>query len=355
MDVLIIYQFCTFGGVERAILNRVQIFRSYGLSIKVSVGYLRDDGALGSFQEYICANGLEDSIEAFILPQGNSFDWSAYDLVSIIDTPQVFDRIAGVKNLFVECHTPYTPNRQYLKSLPENIRGVLVPSEAFRSLLLWEFPKLPPIYIIPNPVSEEFFKELPDNGDWVFSGRPLTYFARLDDLKNFTEAAAIFESLAGEEDVTYLIVGHGAEDETRVKSAMESGLLERTVLKDKIDFGDVPSLVGRVKTQKGIFLSPSKGESFGLSAAEFISAGVPVLLSNIPPHRELVNGDERFLYELGDVPSAKEKLLAIWEEWDALSKVMSFYGFKFRGAAFHSAWVNFLAEFNPDSLITPKP
>jgi glycosyltransferase involved in cell wall biosynthesis len=354
MDVLIIYQFCTFGGVERAILNRVKIFRQYGLDIKVTVGYLRDYGALGSFQDYIRIHGLEESLTAFLLPQDSFFDWSKYDLVSIIDTPQIFDRIGNARNVFVECHTPYTPNRQYLKSLPENIQGILVPSEAFRSLLLWEFRGLPPVYVIPNPVPEEFYKEFPNDGVWKFSGRPLVYLARLDELKNFTEAAAIFESIVDERDITYLVVGYGAEDEACIKPMSEKGLLDRAILKDKIDFDDVPALVSQVKRQRGIFLSPSKGESFGLSAAEFISAGVPVLLSDIPPHRELVNGDEQFLYELGNIPAAKKKLLVIWQDWDAMSEIVSFYGFKFRGGAFHAAWINFLAEQNLASPLTSE-
>lgn len=354
MDVLIIYQFCTFGGVERAILNRVQVFRRYGLEIKVSVGYLHDSGALESFRDYIRANTLERHLTAFLLPQDSSFDWSRYDLISIIDTPQVFDRIANARNVFVECHTPYTPNRQYLKRLPENIRGILVPSEAFRGLLLWEFRHLPPVHVIPNPVPEEFYEELPDDGLWKFPGRPLAYLARLDELKNFPEATAIFESVGDQEDITYVVVGYGAEDGERIKLMSEKGLLHRAILKDNIGFDAVPALVSQVKRQRGIFLSPSKGESFGLSAAEFISAGVPVLLSDIPPHRELVNGDERFLYELGDIPAAKEKLLAIWQDWDAMSAITAFYGFKFRGGAFHAAWVNFLAGQGLTRRSTPK-
>jgi glycosyltransferase involved in cell wall biosynthesis len=352
MNVLIIYQFCTFGGVERAILNRVKIFRRYGLDIKVSVGYLQEDEALGSFQNYIRANGLEDSLTAFILPQGRTFDWNRYDLVSIIDTPQVFDRIADAGNVFIECHTAYIQNRQYLKSLPENIRGILVPSDSFRDLLLQEFPGLPPIFVIPNPVSDEFYEEMPGIGAKVFSRQPLTYFARLDDLKNFTEAAAIFESLAGENDVMYFVVGYGADDKALIDILTERNLLDRAVLRGRIGFSDVPYLTSLVKNHRGIFLSPSKGESFGLSAAEFICAGVPVLLSNIPAHRELVNGDKRFLYELGDIPSAKAKLLTIWKDWDALGRIVSTFGVNFKGDAFYTAWMNFLAEHNLDLKTT---
>jgi glycosyltransferase involved in cell wall biosynthesis len=344
MDVLMVYQFCTFGGVERAILNRVQKFRQHGLDIKVSVGYLQEDEALGSFKDYIRAHGLDDNLTAFILPQGAVFDWDGYDLVNIIDTPQVFDRIAGAKNVFIECHTAYIQNRQYLKNLPANIRGILVPSDPFRTQLMKEFPGLPPIYVIPNPVSDEFYADTPEEDLHVFTRHPLAYFARLDDLKNFAEAVAIFESLVTEEDVMYFIVGYGSDDRSLVNSLLEKKLLDRSVLRGRIRFNEAPYLTRLVKGHRGIFLSPSRGESFGLSAAEFISAGVPVLLSNIPAHRELVEGDDRFLYELGDITTAREKLLAIWMDWDALSKVVASFGAKFRGDSFYKAWMSFMAS-----------
>lgn len=343
MNILMVYQYCTFGGVERAILNRVKVFKRHGLEIKVSVGYLQGDEALGSFQDYIRANDLATNLTAFILPKDSSFAWSQYDLVSIIDTPQVFDQIAGAGNVFIECHTAYIQNRQYLKNLPENVRGLLVPSDPFRRLLQQEFPGLPPIFVIPNPVSDEFYADMPATGTEIFPRRPLTYFARLDDLKNFAEAAAIFESLADNAEVMYFIVGYGADDETLVNLLTERNLLAHSFLRGRIGFSDAPYLTRLVKSHRGIFLSPSKGESFGLSAAEFIAAGVPVLLSDIPAHRELVNGDERFLYPLDDIPAARQKLLALLDEWAAMSRLMAACGECFRGESFYSAWMSFLS------------
>ncbi len=349
MDVLVIYQFCTFGGVERAILNRVQAFRRHGMDIKVSVGYLYKDEALGSFQGYIRANRLEDYLEAFILPQGGNFDWSQYDLVSIIDTPQVLERIRTANNVFIECHTGYVENRQYLKNIPDNIRGVLVPSRSFKEQIQNEFPGLPPVYVIPNLVSEEFYAETPANSARVFPKRPLTYFARRDELKNFTEAVTIFESLMNEDEVIFFVIGYGADDKTLVELLEKKNLIERSFLRGRIGFSEAPYLTSLVKSQGGIFISPSKAESFGLSAAEFMSAGVPVLLSDIPAHRELVQGDKRFLYKLGDIASAKKKLSAIWKDWDGMGKIVAAYAERFRGDAFAEAWMQFMEDQKLDA------
>ena len=344
MDVLVIYQFCTFGGVERAILNRVQAFRRHGMDIKVSVGYLYKDEALGSFQGYIRAHKLEDYLEAFILPQGGNFDWNQYDLVSIIDTPQVLERIRTAENVFIECHTGYVENRQYLKNIPGNIRGVLVPSQSFKELIEKENPDLPPVYVIPNLVSEEFYAETLPSEERVFPKRPLTYFARRDELKNFAEAVTIYESLKDEDDVNFFVIGYGADDKSLVELLEKKHLIERSFLRGRIGFSEAPYLTNMVKSHGGIFISPSKAESFGLSAAEFMSAGVPVLLSNIPAHRELVQGDKRFLYNLGEIASAKKKLSALWKDWESMGKIVAAYAERFRGEAFANAWMDFLED-----------
>lgn len=342
MDVLIIYQFCTFGGVERVILNRTKVFKKHNQDIRISVGYLYDQGALQSFRAYIRTHDLDNYLNPFILPSNFSLEGRNSDFIFVIDTPQVLERTARAANLFIECHTPYRDNRQYLKNIPPNVQGILVPSEAFRTLLASEFPDLPPISVMPNPVSEEFFENQQSNHTQIFSRRPIIYFARVEDIKNFAEATQIFELLADETNAVYFIIGKGAGQKSLIHSLEHKGLIERALLRDQVEFDEVPSLVRLVKNHRGVFLSPSKGESFGLSAAEFISSGVPVLLSDIPPHRELVENDERFLYSLGDIRSAREKLVNLFLNWEALSEIVTKYANKFRGDVFMKAWNDFL-------------
>lgn len=345
MDVLIVYQFCTFGGVERAVLNRMRAFQRHGLDIRVSVGYLHDSGALQSFQDYIHSHDLSDHLSAFVFDPNGNFDWNRFDLILVIDTPQVLERLANIPNVFVECHTPYRLNRQYLKTLPENIRGLIVPSESFKALLLQEFSVLPPISVIPNLVSEEFYRPSSLEEQKVFPRRPIAYFARLDGLKNIAEALEIFSALSDRQDVMQIIIGQGAREGVFIDSLRQKGLLGTTLLRNEIAFDQAPALTALVRRHRGIFLSPSTGESFGLSAAEFIASGVPALLSDIPAHRELVQDDERFLYPLGDISSAREKLLALLEDWDDMSQTMKSYGERFRDEAFYTAWLNFLSEY----------
>jgi len=340
MDVLVIYQFCTFGGVERLILNRAIAFKKHGLDVVMHMGFLSDSGALKSFKNYIQKNKLEGYLRPFLLSGNGSFDNSRYDLTLVVDTPQVLSGLSSSKNVFVECHTPYVENRKYLGKLSNEIKGIIVPSQAFKSILINEYPTNSTPIVLTNPVPDEFHN--PFNQLTYLPKKPLVYLARLDDLKNFEEALQIFYLFRDRKDVMFIVIGEGSTEKKVISSFQQMGLIENSILRDRIDFFQVPRLINMVNNAKGIFLSSSKGESFGLSAAEFISGGVPVLLSKISVHRELVENNEFFLYNLGDKISAKFKIEQIMENWDRMSISVSKYANKFKDNLFKEAWNIFI-------------
>ena len=344
MDVLIIYQFCTFGGVERVVLNRAEAYKKENRDVNLSVAYLHDSGALSSFQTYIHAHDLDDTLSAYLISGNFLPGLKRYDLIFAIDTPQVLDRLSALENVYIECHTPYIDNRQYLHNIPGNIKGVIVPSQTFGDLIHQEFENLPPITVFPNLVPDMFFNPDINTSNEIFAKRPLTYFARLDTLKNFDEAFRIFEHFVNKDDVMFIVIGNGADEDDCIEDLKERGLLARSILRGGIGFDKAPYLINLVKGHQGVFISPSKAESFGLSAAEFISGGVPVLLSDIPEHRALVENDERFLYPLGDILIAQGKMDFLLENWVDMSHKVTEFSKKFRAATFIHAWDQFILE-----------
>lgn len=342
MDALIIYQYCTFGGVERVILNRAEAFRKHNLDVKLTVGYLFDSGALESFKAYIQAQALNDYLSAYLIDQKFILDIDQYNLIFVIDTPQILDKLNRKNNVFVECHTHYQENRQYLRNIPKNIRGIIVPSLSFKTLITDEFSNLPSVSVLPHPVPDVFFNTETPATQRIFTQHPLTYFGRLDELKNFSEASQLFDLFVGNESVMYIIIGYGADDDSRISSLEQKNKLRKTLIRGNINFKQVPDLIQFVKQHRGIFLSPSKGESFGLSAAEFMCGGVPVLLSDIPAHCTLVEDDERFIYPLGDIITAKDRIVSILDHWDSSSLDIQSYAQKFKADTFLNAWENFV-------------
>ena len=338
MDILLVYVFCTFGGVERVILNRAWAFRKFGLDVHISVGYLQDRGALSSFRVYLRTHDLERRVFPFILPKNLKIDWQKYTAVFIVDTPQVLAASADAKKVYVECHTPYKNARQYLFDLPSHVKKVIVPSHSFGALIQQEFEHLPPIHVLPNFLTGDFFNPAMPDMPTVFPLRPLVYFARVEDLKNFIEAARLFESLVERSDLMYWIIGENATADHILQSLERKRLLARSFLRPHVAFEQVPYLVRLIKAHRGIFFSPSKGESFGMSAAECMGGGVPVLLSDIPPHRELVENDSRFLYPLGDLMTACQRLSWLLDHWDEASERVYSFSKKFTASRFIEAW-----------------
>lgn len=343
MDILTIYQFCTFGGVERVLLNRASAFKKSGMDVTIHVGYLNDYGALSSFKHYIQMNGLNDYLVPFLLEDKSMLHKNGYPLITVIDTPQIFDEISSLENVVIECHTPYVENQQYLKIIPKNINSVIVPSYSFQTYLIKEFPELKNVKVWSNPVSEDFFVD--DEQPKRFTKRPLTVLSRMDSLKNVSETMEIFQSVNYRDDIFFILIGRGISIDQRVDLLEQKRILNNTLFRDNIPFNDVPKLTTLVKQNRGLFVSSSKGESFGLSAAEFICRGVPVLLSDIPAHADLVNHDDRFLYPLGNITLAKEKVIYLLDNWDSMSIVTSSFREKFRYTSFIQDWTQFIHAF----------
>jgi hypothetical protein len=211
-------------------------------------------------------------------------------------------------------------------------------------LLISEFPHLPEVIVWSNPVSNDFFESFQIKN--CFQKRPIIFLSRMDSLKNYSETMDIFEAISDREDIFFIMIGAGISLQEKTKLLEQKKLLGRTLLRESISFADVPKLTGLVHQNKGIFISSSKGESFGLSAAEFICKGVPVLLSSIPAHASLVEQDEKFLYALGNIESAKGKLNYLLDNWDLMNKTIMLYRDKFRYSSFIDNWTLFLRTYD---------
>ena len=117
----------------------------------------------------------------------------------------------------------------------------------------------------------------------------------------------IFEGLSSEIDCKLMMVGEGPE---KVK-AIE--YVEKTGLEDKILFLGNSNEIDKILCYSDLFLLPSEKESFGLSALEAMTHGVPVISSNAGGISEVnIDGVSGYLADIGDVDTmvvrAKELL-----------------------------------------------
>jgi glycosyltransferase involved in cell wall biosynthesis len=105
-----------------------------------------------------------------------------------------------------------------------------------------------------------------------------------------------------------------------------------------VPFENSHALMQMLRRKKAVFVSTSKGESFGLSAAEAMTAGLPVILSDIPPHAALVSNRAKFLYPLGNARELARKMAAFEEQYDELSSECSELSRGFSEEVFWDDW-----------------
>lgn len=79
-------------------------------------------------------------------------------------------------------------------------------------------------------------------------------------------------------------------------------------------------LVGGIFEKMDVLLSASKYEGFPISILEAMNYNISLMLSDIPPHRE-IGGDNSFYFELGNYASFKASYVKIINNKDLLSTI----------------------------------
>jgi glycosyltransferase involved in cell wall biosynthesis len=80
-----------------------------------------------------------------------------------------------------------------------------------------------------------------------------------------------------------------------------------------------------VLERSGCFVNPSQSEGLPNAVLEAAAFGVPLILSDIPVHREIAGavGMERFLFPVGDARALAERLKAFWSLSDREKRALS--------------------------------
>ncbi|WP_346235348.1 glycosyltransferase family 4 protein [Lysinibacillus telephonicus] len=334
--VLYVYKWATMGGVERVLLNRAQAFKSSNLQVAQDVFFLHDSGGKRLLNKYINDYKLGhylQVVEKFVPDQ--------YDVIHSIDTPEIFDMMKNNEKIFFECHTAYTENRTYIAKLPLDIKGIIVPSEKFRQDIIEEIPVQlhEKTHTLRNSVPQDLFT-IPKDILKRFSKVPIAYIGRVDKLKNTEEVIEIFSLLQERlgDRFILLIAGPITQEVNLFKIIENKNLLDRFIYLPPLPFEKITELLKIIKMNKGLFLSSSKGESFGLSVAEAIMSGIPVVASHV--HSHLVNGNQLFLYQLGNIEEAVRKIEYMLENNEIVKNQLALLRENFSDNTFLIDWGN---------------
>ena len=133
-------------------------------------------------------------------------------------------------------------------------------------------------------------------------------FAPEKDHETFLKAMAHVKEQEDGKRIKAVLVGDGDPDLIRKSESLVSSL----GLVDRVQFlGSRPEVSG-ILAEACCLVAPSIFESFSLTTLEAMAAGVPVVASDIPAHREITgNGKYGQLFRTGDPQDLSEKLLAL--------------------------------------------
>lgn len=339
LEILYVYKIASFGGVERVLLNRAEAFKRHNMACRISLFFYEDEGALARLSEYIMAHALESHVRIV-----TRIDAADYDYVFSIDTPEALNAGIPPEKLVFECHTTYQDELIYLSKLPDGIRLVAVPSESARRDVAERVPALKDkLVVVRNFIPGHDASVSGESVIW--KKRPLLYLGRLDDHKNYREVLDIFQTYRElfADDLFLLLVGPVLRSIDLPAEISRRNIGDSTVLLPPVAFDRAWHVYEAVKQNQGIFVSSSMAESFGLSAAEALTSGLPVLLSGISAHIDLVAGSMANLYPLGDAVAGAGKLRGLIEKYDRAVIDAETFGRQFSEDKFVTDWQSLLA------------
>lgn len=179
-----------------------------------------------------------------------------------------------------------------------------------------------PIEVIPNFVDTELFKR----GDKKCLKQSLckncstmlVHVSNFRPVKRVCDTIRILKKVRETHSAKLILIGDGPDRAAAEKLARELDIAEH------VKFYGKQSQFADVLASADFFLLPSQSESFGLSALEAMSAGVPVIGSNIGGIPEVVSHDESgYVAELGDTDRMAKYIVDLInnpKKWQAFSE-----------------------------------
>jgi glycosyltransferase involved in cell wall biosynthesis len=286
MKILYIYQFLTYGGVEMLLRNRAKYLKKLDPKLEINLLVMKSSVSKtpSEFNNvFVCRSKKEISKKIV-----------EHDLIINVDTPELFDVVERSKKpVILETYTSAKPSRKYLKlKLPSNLRLVVVPSITFKNIVEAEISnKEVPVKVVYNFTDKDQSNN--NNLNINFHGsRPILWVGRLEESKGWREALHIFSLLKGvskNSNIELFLIGEQLDKyDKHIFEIMEDfGVLEYVRYIPRVDFKDMGSIYSLVRKNKGIYLSTSKMETFGLTVLEAMNYGLPCVLNNLEIFKEL--------------------------------------------------------------------
>lgn len=170
--------------------------------------------------------------------------------------------------------------------------------------------------IFHTPVTAAALQQV--RGDYLLPDRFIYYPAQLWPHKNHVTLIRVLAAMRRNDHLDIPVVLTGSRQdgyEAIVKEISEHGLSGQVVYLDAIPFGKLPLIY---RLSRGVIV-PSLHEGSSFPVLEAFATGTPVIASNIPPMRELIQ-DPEFLFDPTNEKEMAEKLRSVWCDDEFLEK-----------------------------------
>jgi glycosyltransferase involved in cell wall biosynthesis len=336
------YHWATSGGVERVFLNRSEALLRRYPKLEIEIYFKCDCGGVALIERYSQARKLGDRLRVV-----KTLDPSRYAAMLVVDTPEILvDHPSIQDTAFMECHTAYAKHRTYLQEWQTRLKGLIVPSSGFQRVIEDECPGLRGrVKVVRNFVPRlPEIDGLPSLPAWR---APLfLYFGRIDGHKNLGEFidGVCSASYYLQKETMGIVCGQIDPAYSLMEAIERHQARGAIAVLPPVPFENAPAILKMMRQKKAVFVSCSTGESFGLSVAEAMTAGLPVVLSDIPAHATLVGNRAKFLYPLGDVRELATKMAVVAEQYDELADECLDLSREFSEDAFLEDWEGVFGE-----------
>ena len=313
MKILFVYQFCTLGGVETVLRNRLSAFHKK--EIFPQVVFLNDLGGSKMFEGFdnIHYENRESELKRII-------DEGGFDFVIPIDTPQIYPvlRRSHFKGILVtEVHTNNLNILRYLSDIGETeTKAIITPSQFEKELIYKEIGRFGktgiPIHIVPNPINPEVFhfREPKNKSDKKVIG----WVGRLEKEKNWKHFLEIASSLSEtRDDIVFLIIGGYNADESVKKDFLAMvkrlNLIARLKWIPYLPYDKMPGVYSLMGATGGCLVATSIIEPFGMTVIEAMACQCPVVASRVGGFLEIIEDSKNgFLFAVNNTKEALSKI-----------------------------------------------
>jgi glycosyltransferase involved in cell wall biosynthesis len=212
----------------------------------------------------------------------------------------VAKRLSRRVKFFFTAHSDYAKYKLALWPVKYADGVTCVSKKSLGSLLNW-LPANVPARVIYNPATK---KIIPWRGGGAT--KRLLYAGRLSPQKF---PLAVLEALARHRERAWTldVFGDGSWGQTMTDLTRELGINDRVAMRGFSD--QIPEALANCD----LFLHPSMAEGFGLTLAEALLSGVPVIASDLPVTRELTGSDGTSLLPPGDAEAWSGALGAFFD------------------------------------------